>query len=385
MKGIIRISASVFCLWALLPMFVGGEACSQEINFGVTMPLTGRMAAIGIDVLHGALIAAKEINDEGGAEVAGKKFKVVIREYDDEGVAAKAVAGMQKLKDKYDVPVITQGIGGSLLAMLERNEAMGVLLIGFFKPPEATKRGNKLVLRHQQPVDADAMQLASESAKILNAKTFAMISDSSDYGKSSVKAYQEAFAKLGIKEVANEWLDSRTQTDFRAQLTKIKAANPDVIMLTAYDEASAGVVKQAHELGIKTIFALSTGFGGTAEKLTGPDLIEGYLKRLEFTSMTPWPPANARYRTQLYPAMGFKEPIAGFGINTYATVHLIVRAMQKAGTTTDAFKIRQAVPQVVPLPEKYDTTGLKGFTEEGEGIITAKIGRFQKGKLVAVD
>ena len=105
-----------------------------------------------------------------------------------------------------------------------------------------------------------------------------MISDTGDYGKTSVKAYQEAFEKLGVKMVANEWLDQRTQTDFRGQLTKIKAAHPDVIMLTAYDEASAGVIKQAHELGIKTPFAVSTGFQAMGEKLTGPDLIEGYLK-----------------------------------------------------------------------------------------------------------
>jgi hypothetical protein len=56
--------------------------------------------------------------------------------------------------------------------------------------------------------------------------------------------------------------------------------------------------------------------------------------------------------------------------------------MQKAGTTTDAFKIRQAVPLVVPLPEKYDSTGLKGFAEDGEGIMSAMIGRYQKGIVV---
>ena len=380
MKGI----TVIFCLLAIV--FIGhGSALSGEINIGLSMPLTGRVAAIGIDTLHGAEIAAKEINDGGGVMVGGKKYTVKIRYYDDQCVAAKAVAGMQKLKDRYDIPVIIECISGSVLAMLERNEKMGVLIMGFFKSPVATNKGNKLVLRHQQTINADAQDLASEAVRILNAKTYAMISDNSDYGKASVKAYQEAFQKLGTKEVANEWLDARTQTDFRGQLTKIKAAEPDVIMLTAYDEASAGVVKQAHELGIKTTFTLSTGFGNTAEKLTGPKLIEGYLKRLEFTSMTPWPPANAKYRTNLYPAMGYKEPIAGFGINTYGTVHIIVRAMQKAGTVSDALKIRQAAPDVVPLPEEYNTTGIKGFKENGDGMITAKIGMYKNGKLVAVE
>ena len=379
-KGI----AVIFYAWVAFFILPSPAAGEDMINIGFTGPLTGPAAAIGIDSLHGNMIAAKEINDEGGVVVAGKKYKVTIQSYDDEGVAAKAVAGMQRLKDKYEVPAINQNISGSIMAMLERNEKMGILLIGFFKIPEATKRGNKLVLRHQQTHNEDAMGLAEGAVRVLKAKSYAMISDVGDYGKTSVKAYQEAFEKLGVKMVANEWLDQRTQTDFRGQLTKIKAANPDVIMLSAYDEASAGVIKQAHELGIKTPFAVSTGFGATAEKLTGPDLIEGYLRRIEFTSAITWPPAVARYRTQLYPAMGFKEPIAGFGVNCYASVHIIVRAMQKAGTTTDAFKIRQAVPLLVPLEEKYDATGLKTFTEEGEGNITAKIGRYQKGKLVTV-
>lgn len=380
-KGI----AVIFCLLAVFFIFQGPAAGEDIINIGFTGPLTGPAAAIGIDSLHGNLIAAKEINDEGGVVVAGKKYKVTIQSYDDEGVAAKAVAGMQRLKDKYEVPVINQNISGSLMAMLERNEKMGILLIGFFKIPDATKRGNKLVLRNQQTINEDALGLAKETVRILKAKTYAMISDVGDYGKTSVKAYQQAFEKLEVKMVANEWLDGRTQTDFRGQLTKIKAAKPDVIMVTAYDEASAGVIKQAHELGIKTPFAVSTGFSAAGEKLTGPDLIEGYLRRVEFTNSRPMPPAVARYRTQLYPAMGYKEPIAGFGVNCYASVHIIVRAMQKAGTTIEALKIRQAVPLVVPLEEKYDSTGLKTFTEEGEGIMTAKIGRYRKGIVVPVD
>jgi branched-chain amino acid transport system substrate-binding protein len=377
--------AIIFCLLTVFFIFQGVGMAEEVINFGYTGPLTGRASAIGIDALHGNLIAAKEINDEGGVVVAGKKYKVTIQSYDDEGVAAKAVAGMQRLKDKYGVAVINQNISGSLMAMLERNEKMGILLIGFYKIPDATQRGNKLVLRHQQTINEDAMGLARGAVKVLKAKSYAMISDVGDYGKTSAKAYQQAFEKLGVTMVANEWLDGRTQTDFRGQLTKIKAAKPDVIMVTAYDEASAGVIKQAHELGIKTPFAVSTGFGATAEKLTGPDLIEGYLRRIEFTSAHPMPPGVARYRTQLYPAMGYKEPIAGFGVNCYASVHIVVRAMQKAGTTTDAFKVRQAVPLVVPLDEKYDSTGLKTFTEEGEGVMAAKIGRYQKGIVVPLD
>jgi len=376
MCTIILICAAAF----VLPCFVHG----QEVNIGVIMPLTGKVAAVGIDTLRGAQIAAKEINDGGGLLVAGKKYKVTIRSYDDEASAAKAVAGMQRLKDRYNVPLIIKGLSGPTMAVLEKNERLGIIIMGFFKHPDATRRGNKLVLRHQQTAADDARDNAGAAVKILKVKTYALISDSSDYGKASAEGYEDAFKKLGVRMVANEWFDERTQTDFRGQLTKIRAAKPGVIMLTAHDEASAGVIKQAHELGIKTPFVVTTGFGVTGEKLTGPKLIEGYFKRLEYSSKTPWPPANARYRTQLYPAMGFKEPPAAFGLNAYASVHIITRAMQKAGTTTDALKIRQAVPSVVPLPEKYHTTGVSTFLPDGSGVISGEMGRYRKGKLVSI-
>ncbi|MEW6110839.1 MAG: ABC transporter substrate-binding protein [Thermodesulfobacteriota bacterium] len=383
-KRIVRRTTAIFWCAVIFFLFQSKAVADGTINIGYCGPLTGRAAYIGNDVLHGAMIAAKEINDEGGVVVAGKKYKVNIQSYDDEGVAAKAVAGMQRLKDKYDVPVIIQNMSACIMGVMERNEKMGILLIGFFKIPEATTKGNKLILRYHQTADKDCEDLVQETSKLLKVKTYALISDVSDYGKSAAKGNQEAFEKLGAKMVANEWLDQRTQTDFRGQLTKIKAANPDVIMLSAYDEASAGVIKQAHELGIKTPFALSSGFQNKGEQLTGPDLIEGYLKQISFINQTPTPPAVAHYKA-LYAAMGYKDTLGTYGNTCYAMVHTIVTAMQKAGTTTDATKIRQAAPSVVPLSDKHNTTNFMGWEDNGNGRVDAKIGRYHKGICVPIN
>jgi hypothetical protein len=39
---------------------------------------------------------------------------------------------------------------------------------------------------------------------------------------------------------------------------------------------------------------------------------------------------------------------------------------------------------VVPLPEKYNTTGVTGFLENGTGIITGEMGVYRDGKLVPI-
>ena len=383
MKETMKRAVAVFFMWVLMFIF-SGTAIGDEINIGFTGPQTGPAAYLGVDSLHGALIAAKEINDAGGVVVAEKKYTVKIHVYDDELNAAKAVAGMQRLKDRYSTPVIIQNSSACIMGMLEKNEAMGVLLIGFFKHPEALKKGNKLALRHENTVGYDVGLLVEGTVKILKPKTYAMLSDVSDNGKTYEQLYKPLFEKMGVKMVANEWLDQRSQTDFRSQLTKIKAANPDVIMLSAYDEASAGAIKQAHELGIKTPFAVTSGFQSVGQKLTGPALIEGYIRVIQYHDQVPVPPAIVRYKTQLYPAMGYKEPAGPYGLAIYAATHTIVKAMEKAGTTTDASKIRQAAPLVVPIDKKYNTHGLKAWDATGEGAMASVIGRFRNGELVPV-
>lgn len=379
-KALLKIGTVVMlCCSLLIHPFL---ASADEVNLGVIMPLTGKIAAIGLDTLHGVQVAAKEINDAGGINVAGKNYKFVVREYDDEAMPAKTVAGLQLLKDRYNVPVVFMGLSGPTMASLQKNERLGVLIMGWVKAPEATTRGNKLILRTQQTADADSRDNAVGVANLLKAKTYAIISDISDWGKIAAKSMEAELNKLGVKKVAHEWFDERTQTDFRGQLTKIKTANPDAIVLLGHDESSAGIIAQSHELGIKAPFNVSLGFGAVAEKLTGPKLIEGYLKRIEYTSKVPWPPAAANYRTKLWPAMGFTTTPAAFGLNMYANVHIIARAMEKAGTTTDALKIRQAVPLVIPLPEKYNASGISAFSENGDATMPGVMGFFRNGKLV---
>ena len=172
MGKIFKGAILVFCLGVMV-FLSHGSALAEEVNIGLIMPLTGRVAAVGIDTLHGAEIAAKEINDAGGLKVAGKTYEVKIRSYDDGAAAAKSVAGMQKLKDKYNVPAIIMGLSGPTMACLEQNERLGIIIMGFFKHPKATAMGNKLVVRHTGTTETDANNTAEGLVKVLKPKTYA--------------------------------------------------------------------------------------------------------------------------------------------------------------------------------------------------------------------
>ena len=147
-------------------------AKENEVHIGFVAPLTGGAAFLGVDSLNGCLLAAEEINAAGGITVAGQKYKIKIESYDDEATPAKAVAGLKKLKDLYDIPVVIDNVSGSAMAITEINERMGILWCGFARHQGVTTRGNKLVLRMHQPAPRDNEIVAQGAVEVLKAKKF---------------------------------------------------------------------------------------------------------------------------------------------------------------------------------------------------------------------
>ena len=98
------------------------------------------------------------------------------------------------------------------------------------------------------PLQGDVM--ATFATKTLKAKTAAVYVDSSsDYSKSLAQVFKEKFEAAGGKVLVEEAFLQKDQ-DFKATLTKIKAANADVIFIPAYYEEVGKIVKQARELGV---------------------------------------------------------------------------------------------------------------------------------------
>lgn len=357
---------------------------ANKVYVGFIGPLTGPSAYIGVDSLHGAQIAALEINAQGGFEVNGKKYELEIAQYDDEMNAAKSVAGLQKLKDQYNIKLAINNLSGTIMALLQKNEETGVLLTGFFKVVDATDKGNKLVLRFQNTTNDEAALLAKGAKEVIGAKTYAIFADSTDYGKGVVKVWQEQFEKLGVKQVALEWANQTKENDFRPQLTKIKAANPDVVMCANYDEASAAGFLQSKELGMKVPWVFTTGMQQKGVDMIGKDKIEGNYMPMNFEKQTPTPPGTQHYRdlfAQKSKELGWKEPGGSYGANVYEQVWAMIYGMQKAGTVNDAAKIKEGIIKSVPVPEEHRSGGQEGFEATGNGIISQTFTVFRNGVL----
>jgi branched-chain amino acid transport system substrate-binding protein len=379
-----RGSAKVWIPFILGLLIMGGAsdilAKEEVVHIGCIMPLTGGAAFFGTDATHAILLAADEINAAGGITVAGKKYKIKIETYDDEATPAKGVSGLKKLKDLYDIPVVIANVSGTALAIMEINEKLGILWCGLSKHPDITNKGNKLVLRSLEAASRDTDLLAEGALEILKAKSFAALSDTGDYGRNSTDMFSATMKARGATYQGAEWFDMRKDTDFRVQITKIKAKNPDTVFIAAYDEATAQVIKQCRELGLTVPLVLTVGFQQKGEEITGPKNIEGCLSIYSITRWDPEPKAVTNYKANYLKR--FKTQPASYGQNNYELLYIIARGMEKAGTVTDALKIRAGMRAAVPVEEEHRTYAIRIFTDNGDAISERSIGIYRNGKLV---
>ena len=356
-----------------------------KVYIGYVGPLTGPAAYIGIDALHGCIIAAEEMNKEDPLVVNGKQYEVEIVSYDDEMKPAKSVAGLKKLKGKYDISILFCNLSGTVMAVVQENEALGVLVTGFFQTPDAYRK-DKLVLGAVAIARPHVAAIVKGVVEVLGAKTYASYSDGGKYGKTNTGLFKEIAKEKGydLTCVAEEWFDPTTTTDFRPILTKIRAANPDVIVTIGYDEAQAGVIIQAREFGINQPFINCGGLQTKAKEMIGPERLEGCGQPIDYFFRTPTPKSVARY-WDLYKKKAiehnWKESAAIYGLIDYQAMWTMKYLMEAAGSVDDAHKIRAQTSNIIPLPELRNVVMLTGWLENGEALSTVDFGIYHDGKL----
>ena len=127
-----------------------------------------------------------------------------------------------------------------------------------------------MVGRDDQQGPAIAQYLAD-----MKIKKVAIADDATAYGEGLANEVEKTLKAAGVQVVAREKATDKT-TDFKAILTKMKGKAPDAIFYGGMDATGGPMIKQARELGIKSVFSFGDGActdemaklaGGAAEGL----------------------------------------------------------------------------------------------------------------------
>ena len=271
-----------------LSLTVGMTAMAEEldtenpIKIGYVGALSGDTALWGQAGLNGMELTAKQLNEDGG--ILGREVQII--GLDGKGVADDSVTAYKKLVEEYGVCAV---VGTNFSSCNIPIAAVAGELKG---PVIATAASNELVTVTEDGqlneysfrlcfIDSYMGYLAGNYAyNELGLKTCALITDITDSYSVSVGNYMvETFTGLGGELVASEEAQGG-DNDFRAQLAKIAAAQPDVLFIPWNYAEVALIAQQARELGITCTFFGADGWD--TSELT--DLANGALEGCYYIS-----------------------------------------------------------------------------------------------------
>lgn len=329
-KWLVSIVLIVATMTTLLLVGCGGSG--DEIKIGSIAPLTGPIATYGQSHKNAIDLLTEQINAEGG--LLGKTL-VIVHE-DDQGDPVVGANAAQKLIDQDKVAAIVGPIPskiGMAAAPIAQNAKIPMVVTG--TNPDITP-GKDFVFRSCWTDDFQGLVMAKFAYQELGARTAAILYDlGNDYAKSVSEIFASTFEGLGgtITTIETHPTDV---TDFRAQLTNIKATEPDVFFFPDFYNDANLIGKQATEIGLEAQLLGADGWDS-------PDLDLNTLSGAYYTShfSKEDPRAETRAFVDAYTAKYGAEPDL-LAIMGYDALLITVDSIKRAGST-DGQAIRDAM------------------------------------------
>jgi branched-chain amino acid transport system substrate-binding protein len=377
-KTLTFVCLALLALAVVTPVFGGGgrDAGGDVIKVGVFEPLTGANAAGGALEVEGIRLA-NELNPT--VEVGGKTYKVELVIADNRSDKVEAANAMQRLVDRDKVNVVL-GSWGSSLSMSGGEVSRGkVPAIGLSCTNPLVTAGNDWYFRVCFIDPFQGTVMASYAFNDLRARTAVIVQEiSNDYSVGLAKFFVDTFVKLtGNPNAILATVNYNTgDQDFSAQLTTIRARNPDVIFAPGNYTESALVIKQARELGITTPI-----IGGdtweTPEFIdVGGDRVNGSVFSTFFAAEFAGSPQAKRFLDE-YAKRYNKEPAAVTALG-YDGYLVALDAIKRAGST-DPARIRDAIARTSGF---VGATGTTTLDANGDATKSAYIKGVEGGRFV---
>lgn len=339
--------------------FTAGAQKVDTLKVGWFGPLTGDNALWGQSELNTVKMMFEDYNAKGGITVGSKKYKLTVIGYDDKGDATEAVNVAKRLtsQDKVIAVLGPNGSGEAIPVAPIMNAAKTPLIATVATNPKVTVRDdgtlNKFMFRDCF-IDPYQGSVAATYAynKLGKRKAAIFMSVDDQYSVGLTQYFKEAFTKLGGK-IVEEVSFAAGEKEFRAPLTKIKAADPDIIFSPNYYTDVALSAKQARELGITCI--MMGGDGWPSENLIplAGDALEGSycVNHLDFDD-----PAVADFKNAYKAKYKIVPELNGYMVHD--AVIMLIDALQRA-KSTDGTKIAAAL-------ETCDVQGITGRIKIGK-------------------
>ena len=335
MKKSVALLVVVLCVVSLVISCTDKDSDSHPI--GAIFPLSGPVAFYGNESRDGALLAVEEINAAGG--LLGKKINLISE--DDEGNAEKSVNAFTKLTTRDNVSIIvgssTSGPTQAMTTLAQRNKV--VLISPSATNIDVTKAGD-FIFRACFIDPFQGVVGADFAFGTLGSRRAAILYDAgADYNSGLADSFRRQFRALGGQIVADEAYQTN-DVDFSAQVTRIRASNPDVIYLPNYYNDVTLQAKQLRAQGVNCALVGGDGWDSLVDNAED-EVLNGFWSS-GFASDTTDPKGvafvNAFERR-------FNRPASQFAALGYDAMMLVIDGIKTAGTF-DSTAVKDAMASI---------------------------------------
>ena len=390
LTGLVRRRAilATAILFGALPFATAAQA-ADPIKIGLVTALSGQSARAGEAITRGATIAIDEINAKGG--VLGRQLELVRR--DDESNPAKGLTAARELIQREKVAILIGGLDTPVqLAIVPFvNNAKFPFMVPWAAGTNITQNGapDNYVFRVSAMDEEVDRAIVAYSRKKYDAKKPGMILVNNPWGESNEVGLKAALKTAGIEPAGIEKFEGN-YVDVVSQLSRLKQAGSDTLYLVGNVGPSSQVVKSLDRMSWSPPIVSHWGpAGGRFTELAGPSA-KNVIFVQTYSFFGDLSPVGKRVMAALQAKYadikgpGDVTPAVGVA-NTYDSVLLIAKAIEKAGST-DPTAIRDglyAIDKVEGLIKTYE----KPFAKDNHNALSAKDyiwARFEDNQIMPV-
>jgi branched-chain amino acid transport system substrate-binding protein len=318
--------ALVFSLLFLFGFLASPVLAADAFELVIPLPLTGKPAKFGEIMKRSYEIAVEEINAKGG--VKGKKIALSFEDSTGKPDIARSI--VEKLIDSKKQPLIvgeyTSACAKAVASVAEERKTPYLVVAS--ADDDITQKNYKYVFRQNQVNAHYGDAVVGFLKEVVKPATIAILYESSAFGTSGADAMEKDAGPMGTKVVIKEKFETGA-IDFKPLLSKVKAAQPDVIYTVAYANEAQLIMKQAKELRIDAKL-----YSGGAAGFAIPEFIKGAQDAAEYVvSATLWTPQlkypGAKDFADKYKAKHGDYP-SYHGASAYAAMYVTADALNRA-------------------------------------------------------
>ena len=353
----------------------GGAVSSGAKNaakIGFTAALTGGAAAYGKSEEEGVRLAVEEINKKGD-------FPIDLLVEDTKAVPADSMNATKKLIQEKVSLIIGPMTSNEAKAAGPIIQNAKVPSLEISVTAENITDIGDCIFRNSVPESKNIPQTVKKTRKLLGYKTAAILyAHDNEQHVTAQKYFQKTMEEEGVKVIDVETFGSK-DSEYSAQLTNIQHKAPDVIVVCSYYQEGSRILKKMREMGMDQPVLGDNGFvSPELGKMAGAAADNVYVSSM-------WSADRKDEKVQKFVenyTKAYGRAPDQFAASAYDGVYMAMDAMQRAGTTTDHKKIRDALAQ---MKDFKGVCGTFSFDEKRDPVVDLILMKMQDGKFGVVD